>query len=779
MKLLLQHKILFGYLILISVIGCMMVILTYARSQIRNIESENIELQFVRRSINTVHRQITILATMGESVAAWDTLDCTIYHIQRIKTDTLLQKLKQSCTVYVRPEQIDTLRLLLEEKESHLRRIMEAFRHQETADSLIAEQLPKMTSRASRTHTVIRKKKGIAGWFGKKDTLRIPVPATELQSLNRQLIALRESRDRDLEAYTDSLRLYNRELNGKLHTFITYLDGQAQEAFRYKEEKISEAEARSFRLIAGVVCTAILLLVISHFVIIRDLRCRERDRKAIEDALDQNRALSAIRKKIIMTLSHDIRGPLNAISGSAELAMDTRDRKRRNSYLANILDSSRHITRLANSLLDLSRLNEAKETLNPVQFRLRALLGELASEYVYIANNKGLSFIKDIDDINAIVYGDADRIEQIIGNILSNAVKFTKSGEIRFHARYGENILTVEISDTGIGMDEATIARVFHPFERAAPDMDSEGFGLGLSITKGLVNLLDGKISVTSRPNEGSKFMVEIPLPATDFPVEENAVPANEKLRLPQRVLIADDDPIQLRIVTEMLERNGMYCRACTDAKEVVNELRKENYDLLLTDIQMRGTGGFKLLSLLRLSNIGNSQTIPVAAMTARNDENPDCYTEAGFTGCIRKPFSMNELLHFLSSIWKGNEEHAMATADFDALISRTGDRKWTLDTFIKESETNRKELQKVLQHMNMDLERLEDTLHRMFPTWEQLGIAHELEAYHSLLKDGESDEAVIRRHTEILCERIHGLMAEAESMLARPAWDNDKHSNA
>ena len=80
---------------------------------------------------------------------------------------------------------------------------------------------------------------------------------------------------------------------------------------------------------------------------------------------------------------------------------------------------------------------------------------------------------------------------------------------------------------------------------------------------------------------------------------------------------------------------------------------------------------------------------------------------------------------------------------------------------------------------MNMDLERLEDTLHRMFPTWEQLGIAHELEAYHSLLKDGESDEAVIRRHTEILCERIHGLMAEAESMLARPAWDNDKHSNA
>ena len=360
----LHKKILFGYVILVAVIGSMTAILVFDRARIREIEKEGTEIRSVRRDINTVHRRITELATLGESVMAWDTTEYHLYHEKRMSVDTLLADLKQNCTGFVLPEQVDTLRMLLSDKEHHLYRIMKAFHRQEIADSLIAEQLPKVTSQAIRTRTVIRKKKGIAGWFGKKDTVTIPVPAAPLQSLNERLISLQEKRIRDLDTYTDSLRFYNRELNARLYSFIAILDGQAQTAFQYREQKIAEARMRSFRLIAGLVVAAIALLVASHLIIIRDLHRRERDRKSLEEALSQNRNLSDMRKKIIVTLSHDIRGPLNAISGSAELALDTRDRKRRNAYLGNIIDSSRHIARLANSLLDLSRLNEAKETLN-------------------------------------------------------------------------------------------------------------------------------------------------------------------------------------------------------------------------------------------------------------------------------------------------------------------------------------------------------------------------------------------------------------------------------
>ena len=145
-----QHKILFGYVILMAVIGSMTAILLFDRARIREIEEESAEIRSVRRDINTVHRRITELATLGESVMAWDTTEYHLYHEKRISVDTLLADLKQNCTGFVLPEQVDTLRMLLSDKEHHLYRIMKAFHRQEIADSLIAEQLPKVTSGNSR-----------------------------------------------------------------------------------------------------------------------------------------------------------------------------------------------------------------------------------------------------------------------------------------------------------------------------------------------------------------------------------------------------------------------------------------------------------------------------------------------------------------------------------------------------------------------------------------------------------------------------------------------------
>lgn len=766
-KIPLQHKILFGYLVLVAVIGSMVAILLHERSRMWEIETETFEIRELRRNINATHRQITVLATQGESVVGWDEDEYNAYHSRRLYVDSLLFSLKENSDSFIRSEQIDTLRMLLADKESHLLRIMQAFRKQEEADSLLANRLPVVARQVSRPRTVVRKRKGIAGWFGKKDTIQVTPPSTVLQTLNKRLITMQEERRNDLDNYADSLRRQNKELNRKLYAILSALDGQAHESFSRREQDIEKAQKYSYRLVAGTVGAAIILLILSHLVIQRDIRRREHDRIRLEDTLKQNRALSEMRKKIIVTLSHDIRGPLNAICGSAELAIDTRDRKKRNRYLEHIMNSSRHITRLANNLLDLSRLNEAKETLNNVPFHLPAFMERIVGEYTRIANDKGLLFVHEVKDTVPVLFGDADRLEQIISNLLSNAVKFTKSGMVNLCADYKDGMLSVQVRDTGIGMDEETVRRIFHPFERAAPDVDSGGFGLGLAITKGLVKLLGGRISVSSRIGEGSVFRVEIPFPATDEPVANNAIPANGKLHLPQRVLVVDDDPIQLRIVGEMLERNGISCLLCPNAKEVVNGLRAGKYDLLLADIQMQGTGGFELLYLLRHSNIGDSRVIPVAAMTARNDEDNSRYEEAGFTGCIRKPFSMNELLSFISSVPWDNGNGEEPVADFDALAAATGDRQWMLATFIRESTGNRTELRQALQDKKNGMERMREILHRMYPVWEQIGIVHELEPYDKALHDANPDETAVRTCTEYIMERLDRLISEAENLLA------------
>lgn len=227
-------------------------------------------------------------------------------------------------------------------------------------------------------------------------------------------------------------------------------------------------------------------------IIQRDIREKEKNRKRLEDTIKQNISLLEMRKNIILTISHDIRAPLNVIGGSAELAMDTRDKKRRDNHLNNIKIVCRHITHLLNNLLDVYRLNEAKETRNDVPFNLDDLLGRTVSGFSHIVNNKGILFDHQFDNTGVKLLGDMDRIAQIVDNLLTNAVKFTESGTISFNARYGDGHLYLEVKDTGIGMNEIMLSRIFRPFERLASETNTDGFGLGLPITKGLVDLLGG-----------------------------------------------------------------------------------------------------------------------------------------------------------------------------------------------------------------------------------------------------------------------------------------------
>ena len=329
MKILLQHKIFIGYFLLMTIIGSMVAIVLHERSRVQKIENESISIFQTQHNINTAHRYVTALVTYGESVLVWNNEDSQAYRERRVRTDSMLQVLRTQCSDFIQPMQIDSLRTLLTAKEEHLFQIMEASREQKRTDSPLFNLKPTVTKQTT-TRTVTRKKKGIAGFFGGKETVQIPVVTTRQTSLDKNLISLINEQQQDIDAYTDSLRLCNKELNRKLRMLITSLDEQTWTAFRNKEERLKASYEHSSLVITGLIVFSIILLVVLYLVIQRDIKVKARNRKHLEETIEQNIALLEMRKNIILTISHDIRAPLNVISGSAELAVDTREKKRRN-----------------------------------------------------------------------------------------------------------------------------------------------------------------------------------------------------------------------------------------------------------------------------------------------------------------------------------------------------------------------------------------------------------------------------------------------------------------
>ena len=765
MKLLLQHKIFIGYFLLMAIIGCMVAIVLHERKSVAEIEQESITIFQTQSNISTTHRHITVLATFGESVMTWTEKDCELYRTRRLKADSLLQILREQCKEFVRPEQVDSLRSLLLNKEEHLLRMKEIFRQQKQIDSLLAGQYSLATSPANTSRTVTRKKKGIAGFFGGKETVQLPPVNTKVRARGNELISLQEERRRNIETYTDSLRLHNKELNVKLCTLITSLDEQALSALQYKEVRLKDSYEHSTLVITGLIIFSIILLFVLYLIIQRDIKVKARNRKRLEETIEQNNVLLEMRKNIILTISHDIRAPLNIISGSAELAMDTREKKRRNNHLDNIRIVCKHVVHLLNNLLDVYRLNEAKETRNEVPFNLNGLLERIASGFSHVVSDKGILFRQDFKDTDVNLYGDADRIEQIMDNLLTNAVKFTESGTIALNACYHEGLLTLEVKDTGIGMSQETLSRIFRPFERLTSATNVDGVGLGLPITKGVVRLLGGEINVTSEIGQGSTFSVTLPLSTTDEPVEsENRILLNLE-HLPANVLVIDDDTMFLGVIKEMLERNGITCTMCSSAKDVVKAIRSKDYDLLLSDILMPGTNGFDLLTLLRNSNIGNSRTIPVVAMTARGDRDKEAFLNAGFTDYIYKPFSSSELLSLLSTIRRNRQEETHSV-DFSLILSEVSDKSKTLLSFISQSEKDREELGTAMK--NGDRQKLREITHRMQPMWELLQMEEALSAYRALLKNETINDKILNEHTRQIMDYAAILIKVAEAEIKR-----------
>ena len=754
MKILLQHKIFIGYFLLMVIIGSMVAIILHERNRVQKIEVESISIFQTQHNINTAHRYVTALVTYGESVLVWDNEDTLAYRKRRVQTDSMLQALRVQCEEFILPIQIDSLRTLLAAKEAHLFQIMEASREQRQTDSLLLNQKPIVTTHTT-TKTVTRKKKGIAGLLGGKETVQLPV-TTRQTTLDKKLISQINRQQRDIETYTDSLRLCNKDLNRKLRMLITSLDEQAWIAFRNKEVRLKASYERSTVIITGLITFAVALLVVFYLIIQRDIKKKVHARKERERlinelnlSVEQNNVLIASRKKAVHTITHELRTPLTAITGYAELLQKECNKENSVHFLQNIQQSSGRMRDMLNTLLDFFRLDNGKEQPKMQPCRISAITQTLETEFMPVAMNKGLSLIVK-NESDAIILTDKERIIQIGNNLLSNAIKFTEVGGVSLTTDYTDGVLTLIVEDTGTGMTKDEQECVFGAFERLSNAAAKDGFGLGLSIVQRIVAMLGGTVLLESERGKGSRFTVEIPMLTAGEQPKQSYQGYARRNEAYHEVIAIDNDEVLLLMLKEMYAQEGVHCDTCTDAAELIELIRKKEYSLLLTDLNMPDINGFELLELLRTSNVGNSKTIPVVVTTASGSCSKEELMERGFSGCLLKPFSISELMEVSDKCaMQGNRNEK---PDFTSLLSY-GNEAVMLEKLITETE---KEMLSVMDaEQRKDLQELDTLTHHLRSSWEILRADQPLKELHKLLHcEGTSNNEAIHNAVKAVLDK-------------------------
>ena len=582
------------------------------------------------------------------------------------------------------------------------------------------------------------------------------------------------------------------------------LKGYEQETLLRAREEAEYQKAvrhRSATIISGIAAGAVALSVIFLVMIWRDVTRSNRYRRQLEEANHFAEELLASREKLMLAITHDFKAPLGSIMGYADLLSRLTVDGRQRFYLDNMKTSSEHLLKLVTDLLDFHRLDLHKAEINRVTFHPARLLEEIYVSFEPLTSAKGLSLKCEIDpELKGTFISDPLRLRQIVNNLLSNAVKFTSEGGITLTASFvpkgdpafSGNHLKLSVIDTGKGMEPGDRERIFQEFTRLPGAQGEEGFGLGLSIVRMLVQLLEGHIEVDSVLGKGSTFTLRVPL----YPVALNDISeVNEQKNensssssaqtTALHILLIDDDRIQLTLTSAMLAQSGITSVACLQLDELLEALRTDTFDVLLTDVQMPAMNGFDLLNLLRASNIPQAKTIPVIAVTARSDMQREEFLKHGFAGSLHKPFMVNELFAELDIEKRetglvtpqnhvetdavqtdrvATEAVPASALNFAALTAFSGDdpdaAKSILESFVTETRLNADRLRQALDAEDTD--GIAAMGHKMLPLFTLLG-ANELVA---LLKELEDSRGQV--FSEKIKEKSFSALAQIEDVVAQ-----------
>lgn len=498
-------------------------------------------------------------------------------------------------------------------------------------------------------------------------------------------------------------------------------------------------------LLAIVTIAAVMVLIV---VIWRDSKKEREYQESLEAANEEIQCVMNQRERLLLTITHDIKAPAASIAGFIDLMGDYVSSRKGMECLHNIKNSAVHLSHLVASLLDYHQLENGLMKVRPTTFSLVRLVAECVEGMRLRAEEKGLRLSYDTTKAEGLFLADAFRIRQILDNLVGNAIKYTDCGGVTVKALVskvmGKHQLTLSVKDTGKGMTTEDKRKVFQAFARLGNAQGIEGAGLGLSITKELVALLDGEIHVYSTVGKGSIFTVTIPVEPSK---EETTKKDARKAFANHKILILDDDKLQLQLIQEMLRRivdDSWRVFACGHVVDALTTLHNERPALMLMDIEMPEMNGTEMIRHV------NHAQMTVVAMTAHDNSIKGQLLEAGFDDCLFKPFGIDQLARIL-----GKEAKGQVVADDTTPTDGPSSRFDSLVAFAGGDEDAAREIvstvkEELARHLS-DLKEMRESA--ILPV-ENIGkVAHKLLPIASMTRM-ESVEAL----TALSPERIHGI---------------------
>lgn len=511
--------------------------------------------------------------------------------------------------------------------------------------------------------------------------------------------------------------------------------------------------------VVGLFSTLLFLILI-----LNDFSKTQLYKKQLEEAHSTTERLLRNREQLISTVSHDLKTPLSTIVGYTELLGNSELTKKQLYFANTIKGSSEYITNLIQDLLDFTQIEAGKITIEKIPFSLSDVIHQVAKsiQAVYEQQPIALSIAIDPAFENKII-GDPFRLRQIVTNIIGNAFKFTAEGFIKIEAKADveNHVLTIKVEDSGIGIPKDKQQLIFEEFTQANESIEKKygGTGLGLTISKKMVEILGGKLSLNSEFGKGSVFEIELPLLFDAS--QKAAVITYSDTQL--KAVIIDDDVNLLNLTTAILRQHNIEVLPFNSASAALEAIENNSFDFIITDIQMPEMDGFQFLKKLQESAPINFDKQPVLAITGRTDLETETYLKAGFTTVVRKPYSPKALLEIIDSVLNNAELQFGTTAATENEVDPTkpyslsslklflSDDAAILQEFLATFKTATKENLALMEGAVAEKNSLKvkETAHRMSSMFRQIE-AHEIVQILSELEYNEmaTEEIALKYQT-------------------------------
>jgi hypothetical protein len=593
-------------------------------------------------------------------------------------------------------------------------------------------------------------------------------------------IIIKESR-LQFELYTKEQKLLEENLviSDQLRALLSSVESEILHNSYLKINRSQAGINKTINTMAWMGAAALIILIIFAWIILSDLTSNQNYRKQLELLNRENEQLLRSKTMLMATVTHDLQTPLGSIIGFSDLIDSSDITGKQKQYVHNIKESADYILKLVNDLLDFSKLENNKIAIEEVSFNVKSLIENTCKALEPAAANKNIELSCDVDDeLDSNFISDPYRIKQVLTNLISNSIKFTPEGSVEVTAGIkGDNII-ISVLDTGIGIEKEKQEEVFKEFTQAHSGIEKRfgGTGLGLNISKRILKLLGGTITLESQLGQGSIFTLTIPrvpckASGTYNAPEEQEMPCNDVSSLEGlNILVIDDDITQLSLMKELLSGYGSNVTTEANSTAAVSVIGKGGFDLVLTDIQMPGLDGFDVVRSIRNNANPVIAGVPVIALSGRKDLNPEDYTTAGFTAHHPKPIDLQVLIPLIAKIFgeeieiKVPEKKGRIEAKLFNLKSLSqfthndpASLKMIVETFTVSAEENCIALQQAINEK--DKNRISAIAHKMIPMLRQMEVYSIVKLLDPLEDNSIQDWEEIEERVSAVCDQTQNLI--------------------